>query len=177
MWFSSSIAMNQLSEPTSIGSVGPVSLIRKSSFFPTDSTDIAVSESGIGNLPTLSINSIFSLARADAMNIVIRRNRMGYFIRVDYSDSELCEIIFRSGMWFSRSISLSRTSSSATPNRQTNSSSDLLKIVGPRNPESEAARGWLQRLVGPYLIETDVFNEVICICKVHGTREYPDACF
>ena len=40
-----------------------------------------------------------------------------------------------------------RTSSSATPNGRPNTTGDLLEVVGPRNPESEAARGWLQRLV------------------------------
>ncbi len=40
-----------------------------------------------------------------------------------------------------------RTSSSATLNGRPNLPGDILEVDGPRNPESEAARGWLQRLV------------------------------
>ena len=40
-----------------------------------------------------------------------------------------------------------RTSSSATPNGRPNTTGHQLPVAGPRNPRSEADRGWLQRLV------------------------------
>ena len=42
---------------------------------------------------------------------------------------------------------LSRTSSSATLNGRPDATGDQLPVEGPRNPRSEADRGWLQRLV------------------------------
>ena len=41
-----------------------------------------------------------------------------------------------------------RTSSSATLSGRLCSTDVRLEVVGPRNPSREAARGWLQRLVG-----------------------------
>ena len=44
------------------------------------------------------------------------------------------------------------TSSSATLNGRTEATGDQLPVESPRNPRSEADRGWLQRLVRPYCI-------------------------
>ena len=42
---------------------------------------------------------------------------------------------------------MDRTSSSATLNGRPETTGDQLPVAGPRNPRSEADRGWLQRLV------------------------------
>ena len=47
-------------------------------------------------------------------------------------------------------ISFCPSSSSATPNGRPDTTGDHLPVAGPRNPKSEAARGWLQRLVSLY---------------------------
>ena len=56
------------------------------------------------------------------------------------------------------SISICPSSSSATLNGRTEATGDQLPVRGPRNPRSEADRGWLQRLVRQHCNLNDKFQ-------------------
>ena len=88
-------------------------------------------------------NAVFELSASDATRCSPIKAKMQRSVEVALH-------IFRSYE--------ARTSSSATLNGQPNLSGDLLEVDGPRNPKSEAARGWLQRLVSLLLTFEKTMN-------------------